>query len=122
MSSGFFQANLDTMEFTPTAPDDLNIQVLEGDPDFQVHVLRETSDDTGSVFAGVAKIQPCSIRYEFDANDTIYVVAGEASAVDEATGAAVELRTGDMVSFQKGMAVRLTFKSPFIEMFMSAAG
>lgn len=114
-----FQANLDTMEFKPVAPEDLGVELLEGDPDFQISAIRETADATGSVWAGAAKLQPCTFRYAFRANDTFFAVSGNATIVDETSGETIHVKPGDILSFPKGTPVKWTVESEFIEVFAS---
>ena len=91
--------------------------VSEGDPDAQVHWLRVQGSDGATLMAGVFTAQPSRLRYVFEIDETIHVLAGRVR-IELDSGEVVELGQGDIASFPKGEHATWEILEPFREFFV----
>jgi uncharacterized protein len=101
-------------------PLDSELTLLEGDPDFQIQVARDTSASGDLLLVGFAVAQPSSFRYTFEGDESVHILEGEVTiALDE--GGSVDLGPGDAASFPKGAQSTWTITAPLKEFFVLSA-
>jgi uncharacterized protein len=112
-----YTGNVDTTELTAMSPDDIGVEVLEGDPNIRMAIVRD-SGEPGGVEVGVARVDPCTLLYSFDMDETVYLLEGEVSVTVDGTST-VELGPGDVASFASGSETRWVFRSPAKELIVA---
>ena len=98
-------------------PDAGSFEVVEGEPEWRVHWLRQTEEPGGPVHAGLFTSTAGAVRFTFDMNEVVYCLEGEAQV--EVEGAqTVELRPGTFASFEKGSTTTWRIPEWFKELFV----
>lgn len=117
MSRSVFTADVRTEEFKPFTPEALGIDSVDGEPDIHIHVLRDTSGSDGSVWSGVALVEPSTLYYTFAGDETIHVLEGAVRISVEGEDP-VELGPGALASFHKGARSTWEVTSRLREVFV----
>jgi len=91
--------------------------LVDGQPFGEVHWLRTTSGGEGQLFAGLWKHGNGTFDYVFPGDETFHVLEGRVRIAIRG-GDAVELSTGDIVSFTKGQASTWTITAPMKKFFV----
>lgn len=111
-----FHSSIAPDEFEPFPIAD----VTSGDPDGQVHWLRQTEADGKVLMAGIFTVQPSSYVYEYPGDESAHVLEGSVTVtVDD--GTVVELRPGDIFSFSKGANTTWDVHESFRKFFVISA-
>lgn len=97
------------------APFEMNI--LDGDRETFVHMLREDSGGEGQLLAGMWRAGICTIDYMNAGDETMHVLRGEAE-VELDDGEVVKLKAGDIASFVKGTHAIWRVQAPFEKVFV----
>ncbi|WP_433599280.1 cupin domain-containing protein [Nocardia sp. CA-135953] len=75
---------------------------LVGDvPVGEVHYLRQSGSDGSPLVVAFWRSQPQTFSYTFEGDETLYLIHGRVE-VEYPDGAVVEIRPGDVVSFNQG--------------------
>ena len=100
-TASVYIADVHTTDLMPVTAQDAEFEAVDGELTMRVHELRNTIGPDGSVWAGIATIEPVTIHYTFKGDETIHVLEGEVSITvdDERT---IDLKAGDVASFEKG--------------------
>ena len=109
-----WKTHVDTTEYS----EPMDLAVVSGDPNLRIHALRDTHENGERVLAGIACVEPSVYRYELEADEVLYLMAGEIDVRIEPSGELVTIRPGDMVSFERGTVATWTIKEPVKELFV----
>lgn len=110
----FFQSHVDAPAREPFPISD----VLAGDPDGQVHWLRNESDEDGWFMTGLFTAQPSRFAYVCSGEETFHLLEGKIAIEMEGEADPVVVRRGDIVSFRKGAKSIWTVEEPITEFFV----
>jgi uncharacterized cupin superfamily protein len=110
------RSTVDATEFVPFPAEE--VEVLEGDFQEMIHLVREGAAGHGGLQVGVSVTdRPSKVRYTFAGDHTVYIVFGEIE-VELDDGEAVNLRDGDIASFPKGATCTWSVVRPTKEIFV----
>ena len=117
MEGSVFLGQLDDSDFITISADELGLEVIDGDPNIRMRTLREGAGEKGTVRVGVSHLDPCTLRYTFGGDETIYLVEGDIRLT--ANGDEMTLGPGNLISFGKGVETEWVIRSPVTEIFVS---
>jgi uncharacterized cupin superfamily protein len=114
--SKFYVSSLQATDYESGEPDG-GQDVLEGDVSWQVHTVRKTDGPGGYNWTGLVVGQPSITKLDFDVNETVVVLEGEADVQVDGDDV-VELRPGVVASFVKGTQTVWTIKKQLKQVFV----
>jgi uncharacterized cupin superfamily protein len=112
-----FSSSIDADDFTYWDIEELGVEVIEGDPNLHVAVLRDTSGQDGAFFSGIGRTDPSTFSYTFAGDETFHVLEGEVSVSVKGAGT-IDLGPGDVASFAKGGESEWVIKTPMKNFFV----
>ena len=83
----------------------------------EVHWLTQTNSNEQPTYSGLWRCEPMMFEYEFPGDEIFQVLQGRLR-VEILNGDTVNLETGDIVSFDKGMKSTWTIQSSFKKFFV----
>jgi uncharacterized cupin superfamily protein len=90
--------------------------ILKGNPTVKFATLHEAAD--GSVFVGVARLTPGTVRYEQAADEFDYVVSGRLIIRSDRDDRAIECTPGSVTRLSKGVTYFKEILEPYEEIFV----
>lgn len=113
LKTAVYESSVSSDNFEPFPIDD----VTSGDPQGQVHWLREGGSDDRTLLAGLFTAQPSTYPYTFATDETFHVLEGRGCVTLE-DGTRAELSPGVVVSFAKGTKSQWEIYEPFKKFFV----
>jgi uncharacterized cupin superfamily protein len=104
-------ATVETIHVTNVSAQDYEPYMVGEEQFGNVHWLRSESGGEGQLSTGLWTCEPRTVPYTFPGDETFQVLEGELR-IEMEGGDAVDLKTGDLVSFPKGRNATWTIKAP----------
>ena len=83
----------------------------------EVHWLTQTNSNDEPTYSGLWRCEPMTFEYQFPGDEIFHVIQGELLVEIEGESP-IQLTTGDIVSFGKGLKSTWTIQSPFQKFFV----
>jgi uncharacterized cupin superfamily protein len=112
----FYASNIDATEYVRADPEG-GQEILDGDTNWMVHWLRQSSGPGAAIAAGMVTGDEAVARMRFDENETVIVLEGEADVEIDGKDV-VELRPGVIASFVKGTDSVWTIRKQLKQFFI----
>lgn len=111
-TQSFYVSKADTEDYAP-----FEMNIIDGDTETFVHMLREESGGEGQLLAGMWRAGICTIDYMNAGDETMHIIRGEVE-VELDDGDVVKLEAGDIASFSKGTHAIWRISSPIEKVFV----
>ena len=112
-NSSAFVSSVDAHSYEPFPLED----VKAGEPKPEVAWLRAEAEGDNLLYAGLFRAQPSTFGYVYVGHETFHVLDGEVEIQLE-DGEVINLRAGDIASFNKGDKCTWKITSPFKKFFV----
>ncbi|WP_369690364.1 cupin domain-containing protein [Nocardia miyunensis] len=86
----------------------------------ELHHLRQSGSDGSSLVVAFRRSKPQTFSYTFDSDETLYLILGSVE-VQYLDGAVVEIRPGEVVSFNQGATMTWRILEDSHELFVVAS-
>lgn len=112
-NSRAFVSQIDADGYEPFPLDD----VQDGNPRAEVSWLRADAEGDSVLYAGLFRALPSTFPYVYAGHETFHVLEGEVE-IRLDSGEVINLRSGDIASFQKGDKCTWKITRPFKKFFV----
>lgn len=107
------------MEYDPNGdwgPLDLDLTVIEGDPDVQAQLVFD-GEELGRSTTGFGKLQPSVFEITLEWDECLYVIEGDATLTVDG-GESFELRPGAAAYIERGAHCHWTVREQLLEFYV----
>ena len=107
--TGFIKSSVSTESYEPFMVEDKQAG--------EVHWLTQTNSNGQPTYSGLWRCEPMTFDYEFPGDEIFQVLQGNL-LIEISNGDRVDLKEGDIISFNKGMKSTWTIQSSFKKFFV----